>query len=212
MAEREGARMLPSLVGSRVLLRLPVPADVDVRLEIPPDPEEERMMYGAEGAPKALTREEVESGLAQYTNQDPDVGRRFVIAARVWPNGQAIFDLVGRYIGVIRLTFISREHGHARLVVSIFDRRFWSHGYGTEAIRLLLRYGFDDLALHRVDLVVLDYNLRAIRSYEKCGFVREGIFRETIKVDGVWRSDLVMAILEDEFRAQPWATATSEEV
>lgn len=154
---------------------------------------------------KPFTREEIEEGLAHYRNQDPEAGRRFVIAARVWPDGRPIPAPEGRYIGTIRFTFFSRQHGHARLVIGIFDRRFWSHGYGTEAIRLILRYGFESVGLHRVDLVVLEYNLRAIRSYEKCGFVREGVLRETIQVDGVWRNDLVMAILEDEYRAQPWA-------
>jgi RimJ/RimL family protein N-acetyltransferase len=207
MGQGDGEQALPTLVGPRVLVRQPEQADVEVRLEIPPDPEEHRMFVG-DGTPQVLTREVVEAELAHYANQDPELGRRFVIAARVWPSGQAIPELVGRYIGVIRLTFFSRVHGHARLVIRIFDRRFWSHSYGTEAIRLILRYGFEDLVLHRIDLIVLEYNLRAIRSYEKCGFVREAVVRETIKVDGVWRNDVLMSIVEDEYRAQPWASAT----
>jgi RimJ/RimL family protein N-acetyltransferase len=173
----DGGQALPTLVGPRVLLRQPVQANVEVRLEIPLDPEEHRMFVG-DGAPQALTREDVEAELARHTNQDPDFGRRFVIAAQVWPDGQAIPELDGRYIGVIRLTFFSRVHGHARLVIRIFDRRFWSHGYGTEAIRVILCYGFEELVLHRIDLIVLEYNLRAIRSYKKCGFVLEAVVRE----------------------------------
>jgi RimJ/RimL family protein N-acetyltransferase len=91
------------------------------------------------------------------------------------------------------------------MAMGIYDRRFWSRGFGTEALRLLLRYAFDDLALHRVDLRVIAYNVRAMRCYEKCGFVREGVERECALVDGVWHDDVMMGILEDEYRAQPWA-------
>jgi [ribosomal protein S5]-alanine N-acetyltransferase len=192
---------LPVLAGQRVLLRQPIPADVGARLEIPRDPEENRM-YGGDGTPKGFTRAEVEEGLAQIAEQNLANGRRFVIAARVWPDDRPIADPDGRFIGHTRLTFISLKDRHARLVIGIFDRRFWSHGYGTEAIRLILRYGFDNLGLHRVDLFVLEINHRAIRCYEKCGFVREAVLRETIQIDSVWSNDLLMSILEDEYRAQ----------
>jgi RimJ/RimL family protein N-acetyltransferase len=66
-------------------------------------------------------------------------------------------------------------------------------------------YGFEELRLHRIDLRVLDYNARALRAYEKCGFVREGLERESALVDGTWHSDVIMSILEQEYRAQPWA-------
>lgn len=67
--------------------------------------------------------------------------------------------------------------------------------------RLVLRYAFEDLGLHRVDLRVLEYNDRAIAVYEKCGFVREGVERESANVAGKWHSDLIMGILEHEYRA-----------
>ena len=51
---------------------------------------------------------------------------------------------------------------------------------------------------------VLEYNVRAIRAYEKCGFVREGVERESALVDGAWHGDVIMGILEHEYRSQPW--------
>jgi [ribosomal protein S5]-alanine N-acetyltransferase len=200
----DSVEVLPTLIGKRVLLRQPVSVDVEARLEIPRDPEENQM-YGGDGAPKVFTRAEVKEGLAQIADQNLAAGRRFVIAARTWPDGRTIADPDGRFIGHIRLTYISRNDDNARLALGIFDRRFWSHGYGTEAVRLILRYGFEQLGLHRVDLFVLEINYRAIRCYEKCGFVREAVLRETIQIDGVWRNDLLMSILELEYRSQPWA-------
>jgi RimJ/RimL family protein N-acetyltransferase len=199
------AAELPVLRGERVLLRQPIPeADVSARLEVPADPELSRM-YGGSGEPKPVTAEDVRASLAAIADQDPATVRHFVIAARVWPDGRPIERPDGRFIGHIRLHELSWRDRRARMAIGIYDRRFWSRGYGGEALRLLLRYAFEELALHRVDLLVLDYNRRAIRSYEKCGFVREGILRQSALVDGVWHSDVLMSILEQEYRAQPWA-------
>jgi RimJ/RimL family protein N-acetyltransferase len=55
--------------------------------------------------------------------------------------------------------------------------------------------------LHRVSVRVLDYNLRAIRAYQKSGFVIEGREREAALVDGAWHDDLMMAILDQEYLA-----------
>jgi len=53
--------------------------------------------------------------------------------------------------------------------------------------------------LHRVDLKVLDYNKRAIRCYEKCGFKSDGILRDSAFIEGAFHSDVTMSILEDEW-------------
>ena len=194
---------LPTLRGRRVLLRLPVAADVAARVSIPRDPEENRL-YGGDGEPKVFTPAEVEAHLATLIEQDLTTSRQFVIAALSWPDGRATEEPEGRYIGSARLHSISWSDRKARFAIGIFDRRFWSHGYGAEATRLLLRHGFDDLGLHRIDLRVLAFNPRAIRCYEKCGFRREGVERESALIGGVWHDDIMMSILESEYRAQPW--------
>jgi RimJ/RimL family protein N-acetyltransferase len=196
----ESPHELPLLRSRRILLRQPVAADVDTRTAIPRDPEEHRM-DGGDGAPKIFSREEVEAVLALITNQNLQLGQRFVIAALFQPDGRPIIETDGIYIGFIRLHGIIWAERRARLAVGIFNRQFWSHGYGTEAIRLILDYAFGDLRLHRVSLDVLDINVRAIRSYEKCGFVREGIQRETCFIDGRWHDDIMMGILESEYGA-----------
>ena len=196
---------LPVLRGERVVLRQPiVERDLAARLEVPPDRELHRMYCGS-GDPEPLSAEKTRQWLAGFAEQDPSAARRFVIAALVWPDGHRVESPHGRYIGHVRLTVFSWHDLNARLALGIFDRRFWSRGYGTEAIRLLLRHAFDDLRLHRIDLLVIEYNARAIRAYEKSGFVREGVARENALVDGVRYDDVVMSILEREYRAQPCA-------
>ena len=201
---------LPVLRGRRVLLRQPVPGDAAARLEVPADPEAHRL-YGGSGPPAPVTAATVAADLAGYARQDLTRTRGFVVAALVWPDGRPAGAATGRYVGGIRLHTLVWPDRRARLAVGLFDRRFWSHGYGSEAIRLLLRYGFEVLGLHRIDLRVLADNGRAIRAYEKCGFVREGVERESALVDGRWHSDVLMGLLEQEYRAQPWAAGASED-
>ena len=62
------------------------------------------------------------------------------------------------------------------------------------------------LGLHRVDLRVLEFNRRAITAYEKCGFIQEGVEREGALIADEWRTDVMMSILEQEYReaARTW--------
>lgn len=157
-------------------------------------------MYGGSGDPPPLLRPEVEASFAAYAHQNLTHTRQFVIAATRYPDEAACAGDDGLYIGTIRLHGINATDRRARLAIGIFDRQFWSHGYGTEAILLLLDHAFSTMGMHRVDLRVLAYNTRAIRAYEKCGFVREGVERESALVDGVWHDDIIMSILAHEYR------------
>ena len=106
----------------------------------------------------------------------------------------------GWCIGTAQLHHLDEQNRRARYAIGIFNAAYWGQGIGTEATRLVLQYAFDDLHLHRVDLRVLTYNHRAIKCYEKCAFVREGIERESALVAGEWHGDLIMGILEQEYR------------
>ncbi|HZE40341.1 MAG TPA: GNAT family protein [Stackebrandtia sp.] len=73
-------------------------------------------------------------------------------------------------------------------------------GLGTDATRLIVGYGFETLGLHRISLGVYAFNPRARRAYEKAGFVREGVERDELLWDGQWVDNIIMSILEDEWR------------
>jgi RimJ/RimL family protein N-acetyltransferase len=70
---------------------------------------------------------------------------------------------------------------------------------------LILDHAFHDLNLHRVGIRVLAYNTRAIRSYQRCGFLIEGREREAAFVNGQWHDDVIMGLLEHEFADRPGA-------
>ena len=102
-------------------------------------------------------------------------------------------------IGFVSLDGINWVDHNCYVAIGIGDRDFWGKGYGTDAMRLMLRYGFGQLNLHRMSLTVFAYNSRAIYSYEKCGFKHEGRIREFILRDGI-RSDMLhMGILRKDW-------------
>ena len=87
-------------------------------------------------------------------------------------------------IGYLELDDILWAHRVGWVSIAIGDPSYWGQGYGTEAMRLLLHFGFDELNLRRVQLTVFSYNERALALYEKLGFEREGTFREFLQRDG----------------------------
>jgi diamine N-acetyltransferase len=87
----------------------------------------------------------------------------------------------------------------AELGIFIGDKNFWDQGYGTEAMRLLLRHGFFTLNLHRIFLRVFDDNPRAIRAYEKAGFIHEGRHRQAEYHEGQFHDVLLMSVLRPEW-------------
>ena len=83
--------------------------------------------------------------------------------------------------------------------LGIGEREFWGKGYGTDVMRLALRYAFLELNLQRVSLTVFEYNPRAIRSYEKAGFKHEGRIRQALNKAGQRWDMLFMGVLRQEW-------------
>ncbi len=104
-----------------------------------------------------------------------------------------------RLIGFIGLDGISWTHGDAWVFIGLGERDTWGKGYGTDAMRVILRYAFTELNLHRVSLDVFGYNPRAIRSYEKCGFAVEGRTRGQLNREGQRYDMAFMGILKEEW-------------
>lgn len=104
-----------------------------------------------------------------------------------------------RIIGYVFLAHISKNLRVAReFGIVIGDKNLWGQGYGSQAARLILEYGFKHLKLHRIQLIVLDLNERALHIYRKLGFVDEGVQREARLVDGKWYNVVMMSMLEQE--------------
>ena len=105
-----------------------------------------------------------------------------------------------RLIGLIGLYTTSPAQREASLGVQIGERDYWGKGYGTDALRVLLRYAFAELNLARVSLSFLEGNDRAQRSYEKCGFKYEGRERQAWAYEGRRWDEIHMGLLCEEWR------------
>ena len=104
-----------------------------------------------------------------------------------------------KLIGTISLDGFNMTDRSAVLGIFIGDSDYRSHGYGTEAIKLMLEYGFKYLNLHSIRLDVLDVNERAHKCYLKCGFKDTGKDRERVFLNSKYYDMLHMDILENEF-------------
>ena len=103
-------------------------------------------------------------------------------------------------IGVISLMNISEANDSAELSVIVGHLEDRHHGYGAEAIGMILRYGFEELGLNRVGLSAFEFNEDAISTYQKLGFREEGRLRQALKRDGAFHDAILMSVLRSEWR------------
>jgi RimJ/RimL family protein N-acetyltransferase len=103
----------------------------------------------------------------------------------------------GAVIGSGGLFKASPEHRHAYLGVMVGDPAYRGRGYGTDATRTLCRFGFDAMGLVRVALTVFPENVAARRTYERLGFVEEGVQRRAEWKRGAWHDLVHMAVFPD---------------
>jgi RimJ/RimL family protein N-acetyltransferase len=183
--ESEGeSRMSPKT--GQVSLRAPVPADAEARAALGISAAINRMYGFVSDTPDVMTSDHTECWLQGVLNH---------------PNAWVIEE-DGKLVGGVGLNSLDKVDRRARLAIGMFNERHIGRGIGRKAIDLVLQQAFGPLGLHRVDLRVLSFNIRAIRCYEACGFRLEGIERESALVDGEWHDDWIMAILEQDFRAR----------
>ena len=107
-----------------------------------------------------------------------------------------------RLIGTCAFSQLDGDNGSTLFHITIGERDAWGHGYGTEATALMVAHAFTRLALHRVALTVFEFNPRAVRAYEKCGFTIEGRARGAIFRDGRYWDEIHMSILDEEWEAR----------
>lgn len=102
-------------------------------------------------------------------------------------------------IGVTGFENISWNNGTSLIYIGIGEEKHRGCGYGKEALKLTMEFGFEELNLHRIYLTVLEYNEPAIKLYEKLGFKREGTYREFIHRDGKRYDMYLYGILRPEW-------------
>jgi RimJ/RimL family protein N-acetyltransferase len=136
---------------------------------------------------QTLTRAEVEA--QERANSARGNSRKYIIQTKE-----------AQPIGQIDYYDLDWQNRSAWVSIMIGEPDFWSGGYGSDAMRALLRFLFSQLDLHRVALTVHESNARAQRSYAKNGFQVEGTLRDWAYFDGAWTNGIVMAVLKPDFK------------
>lgn len=101
-------------------------------------------------------------------------------------------------IGSIALSEVLRGSLQSCFVGYALDKPQNGKGYTTEAVQLLVDFGFKELKLHRIEAGVMPHNLGSIRVLEKAGFQKEGIARKNVEINGKWEDHQVLAIINEE--------------
>ncbi len=176
--------MVPGpLEGELIRLRAHEPEDVDRAFAWLNDPEVRQFL----GRQYPFSRKEVTERLLAAPSFDA-----------------AFFAIVrkedGVLIGDCGLFDASPENRGATLGIQIGDKSCWEGGYGTDTMRTLCRFGFEVMNLHRIHLHVLSWNERAIHVYEKVGFQREAVLRDSMFRFGSYHQIVVMGLLRGELR------------
>jgi RimJ/RimL family protein N-acetyltransferase len=106
-----------------------------------------------------------------------------------------------RYIGGCGINQLDWKNRVVELGIFIGDKAYWDQGYGTDALKVLLRFVFAQLNMHKVSLRVLSFNARAQKVYKRLGFQEEGRLREERFVDGEYYDLVIMGLLQEEYYA-----------
>lgn len=177
----------PFLIGDRVYLRAVEPEDAPIVAACNNDPSVRVSFFTHTPLSVALSAKRIESYYQPGADYIP-----FVICLMELDEGAGITALH-------RVDLVSHA---AVFSVCISKPEHWGKGYGGEATRLMLKYAFDILNMHRIQLHVWTGNTAGIRAYENAGFTREGCLREAMAHDGRYCDFLVMGMLESEWRAR----------
>ncbi len=106
-----------------------------------------------------------------------------------------------KLIGWLGFDEWDKDNQVATLFIGIGDRSMRGKGYGKAGVQELLRYGFEEMQLHKAQLMVLPFNRAGVALYEKVGFQREGILRQMVLRDGVRHDLYSYGLLKEEWRA-----------
>lgn len=174
----------PILHGETVRLRPITEADAETMFASFGD-EEGNRLTGTHGT---FTLEQVQRHYARVGDADDRADYAIVL--------QSDPELL---LGEVVLNDIDWDNRQASFRIALVGPHVYGKGYGTQATRLIVQYGFEQLDLHRIELEVYDFNPRAQRVYEKAGFVREGARRDALLWDGKFQDAIMMSILRPEY-------------
>lgn len=152
---------------------------------------------------KWLNDSEVTKFLNIYGQKSPTINeeRKWIQKSKKDP-GKICFSIDtvdGTHIGSISLSNMTGINKDAEYGIFIGNKKYWGQGFGTEAGRLIIDYGFRKLKLHSIYLWFVAYNIRGQKSYDNLGFKKAGVLRENVYRNKCYHDAILMDILIDEY-------------
>ncbi len=182
--------------GSLVRLRAYRKEDAPLAQEYMNDPEMKLCL--SPGVPYPFTLEDEEKWVA--TNSAMNDTYTFAIEA---------LDS-GEYIGGCGAHEIDWKNSKATVGIMIGSKKYLSRGYGTDAMKVLINFIFNEMNINKISLNVYAFNERAVKSYKKCGFIVEGVLRQEIFKNGNYHDELRMALLRGDWMSALTAIRINE--
>ena len=174
-----------TLVSHRLMLREFVITDQQAVQAFAADPLVTRF---TDWGPNSI--EDTQAFLTQATGQASEAHRsQFTLAAV-----QAQSSML---VGSAAIAITSARHRRGAIGFAI-HRDFWSRGYATEAAKMLIQFGFDDLHLRRISATCHPDNYASARVLHKAGLQYEGRMRSHLFIRGNWRDSLLYAAVKDD--------------
>ena len=170
------------IIGEKVILREIEEENLDLIVKWRNDPEILRWLFSYLPLSKVKERKWYETYLDDETQQI------FIIEVNEEKTP----------IGTIGLTDIDYKNQRAELTIIIGEKEYWGKGLGEEALNLLVKFAFNEMNLRKIKALVFSDNDKAIKLYEKCGFVKEGVLKEEIFKDGKFKDFVVMSIFREK--------------
>jgi ribosomal-protein-alanine N-acetyltransferase len=106
----------------------------------------------------------------------------------------------GTHIGNIKIDFHDKKANVSELGLLIGNKQYWGKGVGSEACKLIISYGFEQMRLRKIFLAVYEQNVHAKRLYEKLGFRLEATLRKHIAARGSYYDKYLMGLFKEEFK------------
>ena len=120
-----------------------------------------------------------------------------------WKNGSSLVFAAVRtdskeMVGCLELLDVSKTHRNAKIGIFFF-KKHWGKGFGTEAVERLIRFGFEELKLNRIEYGFLAHNKRSEGIFKRLGFKREGLQREFLFKRGKFQDHVLGSLLSSEW-------------
>jgi ribosomal-protein-alanine N-acetyltransferase len=110
-----------------------------------------------------------------------------------------LMKATGDLIGTIGFYGIDRVNKRA-IAGADLKKEYWGKGLMSEALRALIRFGFNEMRLNRIEASTDPQNLRSIRLIERCGFRKEGVLRQRFYYKGAFHDDAIYSLLKKEWK------------